>query len=176
MQTGENLCLACGLCCDGSLFDNVRLGPGDDAEQVKASGLPVKFSRAGKPVAFIRQPCPALCADRSCRIYADRPGQCRSFECGVFKDAQSGRISFDAALRLVGKARRKADTVRRLLRELGDTEESLSLDKRFRRVQRRLQSGVADEAEADAFAKLGLAAHQLDLLAHRRFYTQADAE
>ena len=32
MNLGENLCLACGLCCDGTLFDNVQLGLGEDAK------------------------------------------------------------------------------------------------------------------------------------------------
>lgn len=170
MDTGEHLCLACGLCCDGSLFDNVRLGPGDDEEKLKALGLPVKWSRARKRVSFIRQPCSALCADRACRVYADRPAQCRAFECSVFKELQADRITLDAALRSVKQVRRKADKVRRLLRKLGCADESLSLNKRFRRAQRHLESGAAAEAAGDAFAELGLAMHQLDLLAHKKFY------
>ena len=175
MNSGEQLCLACGLCCDGTLFDNVRLGPADDAKKLKALGLPVVVSRSMKPVAFFRQPCAALCADRTCRVYADRPGQCRAFECGVFKDVQAGRITFAAALRWVKQARRKADNIRRLLRQLGDTEEDRSLGDRFRRTQRRMEAGGADAAAGDAFAELGLAVHQLNLLAHEKFYTRAEA-
>ncbi len=169
--TGESLCLSCGLCCDGTLFDNVRLGEGEDAERLKKRGLLVAYSRAKAPVAFVRQPCPALGADRACCVYSDRPAQCRAFECRVFKDAQAGRMTSDAAQRVVARARRKAEQIRGLLRRLGDTEESLSLGKRFRRVERRMESGSADEAAAGDFAALGLALHQLDLLAHRSFYT-----
>ena len=175
MNSGEKLCLACGLCCDGSLFDNVRLGPGDDAKKMKALGLPVTVSRAGTPVTFFRQPCTALCADRTCQVYADRPVQCRTFECGVFKDAQAGRITFADALRLVKQARRRADNIRRLLRKLGDTEEHRPLGDRFRRTQRRMESGRADAAAGDTFAELGLAVHQFNLLAHEKFYTKVDA-
>lgn len=175
VNSGEQLCLACGLCCDGTLFDNVRLGPGDEAQKLKALGLPVEVSRARTPVNFFRQPCTALCADRTCRVYADRPGQCRTFECGVFKDAQAGRITFAAALRWVKQARRKADNVRRLLRKLGDTDERRALGDRFRRTQRRLESGGADAAAGETFAELGLAVHRLNLLAHEKFYTKADA-
>ena len=174
MNSGEKLCLACGLCCDGTLFDNVQLGPGDDAKKIKALGLPVTVSRGRTPVTFFRQPCPALCADRTCQVYADRPGQCRAFECGVFKDAHAGRITFAAALRLVKQARLKADNIRRLLRALGDTDEHRSLGDRFRRTQRRLESGIADQAAGETFAELGLAVHQLNLLAHEKFYTKAD--
>jgi len=175
VNSGEQLCLACGLCCDGSLFDNVRLGPDEDAEKVKTLGLPVKRSRAKRPVAFFRQPCAALGEDCACCVYGDRPAQCRTFECGVFKDAQAGRIGFDAAFRLVKQARRKADKVRLLLRELEDADEKHSLGARFRRTQRRLESEVADESAARVFADLGLAVHKLNLLAHEKFYTEADS-
>ena len=175
MTSGEQLCLACGLCCDGVLFDNVQLGPGDDAKKLKALGLPISISRSTTPVARFRQPCMALCADRTCRLYTDRPLQCRSFECGVFKDAQAGRIEFAAALRLVKQARRRADNIRRLLRKLGDTDEHRSLSERFRRTKRRMESGIAEKTEGDVFAELGLAVHALNLLAHEKFYTKADA-
>ncbi len=174
LKTGEHLCLACGLCCDGTLFDNVQLGPGDDATKMKALGLPVEVTRAQRPITLFRQPCAALCADRTCRVYADRPGQCRSFECGVFKDTEAGRIEFAAALRLVKQARRQADNVRRLLRKLGDTEEHRSLSERFRRTQRRLESGSVDAAAGDTFAELSLAVHKFKLLAHEKFYTRPE--
>lgn len=173
MDLGEELCLACGLCCDGSLFDNVRLGEGDDADRLKSVGLPLKRSRAKAPVTFFPQPCSALCADRRCRVYANRPTQCRSFECQVFKDAMAGKLELAAAARVVKQARRKADEVRHLLRELGDRDESLSLTKRFRRAQKSVLSGGVDEASADVFGQLSLAMHQLDLLAHKRFHTVA---
>jgi uncharacterized protein len=174
VNSGEKLCLACGLCCDGTLFDNVRLGPGDNAKKLQALGLPVAVSRARLPVTFFRQPCTALCADRTCRVYADRPGQCRTFECGVFKDAQAGRITFAVALRRVKQARQKADHIRRLLRRLGDTDEHRSLGDRFRRTQRRLESGNADAAASILFAELGEAVHRFNLLAHEKFYTKVE--
>jgi Fe-S-cluster containining protein len=175
VTSAEQLCLACGLCCDGTLFDNVRLGPDDDAKALKVLGLPVAVSRSRTPVTFFRQPCAALCADRTCRLYADRPGQCRTFECGVFKDAQAGRIKSAAALRLVKQAQRQAGHIRRLLRQLGDTEETRPLGERFRRTKQRLESGIADAAAADTFAELSLAVHAFNLFAHERFYTKAEA-
>ena len=173
MNLGEQLCLACGMCCDGTLFDNVQLGAGDEAQKLKALGLPVAVTRGRTAVTFFRQPCVALCADRKCRVYADRPGQCLAFECGVFKDALAGRIAEAAALRLVKQARRKADNIRRLLRELGDTDEQRSLGDRFRRTQRRMEAGGVDTEAGETFAELGVAVHQFNLLAHDKFYTRA---
>ncbi|MES2694864.1 MAG: YkgJ family cysteine cluster protein [Verrucomicrobiota bacterium] len=175
MKSGEHLCLACGLCCDGTLFDLVKLEPGDDAGKLKALGLPVSLSRGKHPVARFPQPCSALCEDRTCRVYADRPWQCRTFECQLFKDAKAGRITFAAALPVVKQARRRADNVRRLLRELGDTDEHRALGERIHRTSERMESGRADEGAKAKFADLSLSIHRLKLLSQNRFYTQNDA-
>ena len=172
MTPSEQLCLACGLCCDGTLFDNVRLEPGDDAARLKALGLPVKVSRGREPVARFPQPCAALCADRTCRVYADRPRQCRTYECMVYQEAVAGRLDYPAALRRVKNARRQADRVRKLLRRLGDTEEHRSLGERFHRMQERMEAAPPDAAALATFADLSLAVHRLKLLAHAKFFTR----
>jgi uncharacterized protein len=176
VESGEQLCRACGLCCDGTLFDLVKLEPGDDGGKLKALGLPVSLSRGKTPVARFPQPCSALCEDRTCRLYAERPWQCRTFECQLFKDAKAGRITFAAALPVVKQARRRADKVRRLLRELGDTDEHRALGERFHRTSERIESGNADEAAKTKFADLSLAVHRLKLLSHNKFYTQNEAQ
>lgn len=167
----EQLCLACGLCCDGTLFDNVRLKPGDVAAKLKSLGLPLATSRGQAPVTLFPQPCAALCRDRSCRVYADRPVQCAEFECRVLQDTEAGRIEFSAALRLVKKTRREADRIRDLLRLLGDTDEHRSLNDRFRQTQRRLESG-ADAKSAALFADLSQAIHTFHLLTHEKFHVR----
>jgi hypothetical protein len=169
----EELCLACGLCCDGTLFDGVKLEPGDDAARLRALGLPVKFARARKPVGRFAQPCAALCADRTCRVYAERPGQCRTFECGVFKKAKAGELDPATALRLVRRGRRLGDRVRKLLRQLGDTDEHRALGERFFRMQCRMEEEKPDAAALALFADLSLVVHQLKLLTMDRFYTRS---
>jgi uncharacterized protein len=174
VEPAEQLCRACGLCCDGTLFDLVKLEAGDDAPKMKVLGLPVKVSRGKVPVARFPQPCAALCADRTCRLYADRPWQCRVFECGVFKEAKAGRITWASALREVKQARQRAEKARRLLRELGDTDEHRALGERFHRTSERLEAGGADDAAKAKFADLSLVVHRLKLQAFDKFYTQSE--
>lgn len=176
MESGEDLCRACGLCCDGTLFDGVKLEAHDDAQKLKALGLPITTSRGKTPVARFPQPCGALCADRSCRLYANRPWQCRVFECRVFKDATAGRIPFTTAFGLVRRMRKRADKARRLLRELGDTDERVALNERFHRISERMESGDADAGALAKFADLSLVMHQLKLDAHDKFYTQTETK
>lgn len=174
MSLTEQLCLACGLCCDGTLFDHVVLQPGDDAKRLKSLDLPVTLSRGKEPVARLPQPCAALCADRTCRAYAHRPKQCRTYECMVFQDARSGRLEHAAALRLVRRARRQADRVRQLLRRLGDADEQRSLGERFHRMQERMEAPAPDETTLALFADLTNAVHRLKLVAHARFFIKAE--
>jgi len=173
VTSSEQLCIACGLCCDGTLFDTVRLEPGDEVKKLQALGLPVTVSRGRQPVAYFPQPCSALCADRTCRLYAQRPQQCRTYECMVFKETQAGRLDPAAALRQVKSARRQADRVRRLLRKLGDADEPRSLGERFHRMQCRMETEAPDESALATFADLSLAVHRLKLLAHAKFFIKA---
>ena len=64
---------------------------------------------------------------------------------------------------------------RLLLRELGDTDEQRSLTERFRRTQRRMESGGSSAAAGDKFSELGLAVHAFHLLTHEKVYTKVDA-
>ena len=94
---------------------------------------------------------------------------------GVFKEIKAGRTTIDAALRTVKQARRRADKVRRLLRELGDTDEHRALGERFHRTSERLEAGNSDDATKAKYADLILEVHHLKLQAHDKFYTQTQA-
>ena len=167
----SDLCLACGLCCNGVLFKDVELQPADDAIKLAALGLPLKITRDGnQTLAKAPQPCAALCADNRCRIYEDRPQRCRQFECSLFKSVAAGEMAFDKALKTIGTTRQRAEKVRRLLQELGDTDEHVALSLRFQRTRRRIEKKGFDDASADTFGELTLAVHALNLLLSSKFY------
>jgi hypothetical protein len=152
------------------------LEPADDASRLQQLGLPVKVSRGRNPVTRFPQPCAALCQDRTCRIYRDRPSQCQEFECGVLKDAKAGRITYAAGLREVKKGRRRADEVRQLLHELGDTDGHRALGERFHRTSERLEAGGIAEAVKAKYADLTQAVHHLKLQLAAKFYLRSRAK
>ncbi len=176
VSTPDALCLHCGLCCDGTLFRDVELQPGDDADKLRLLGLPVRHPRgeASDPLKF-PQPCAALCSDLRCRVYVDRPARCREFECALFKAVAARKVEVSAALKVIRQTRLQADKVRRLLRELGDTGERVSLARRFKRVKRKLDAGelpdgLDAETAYDHFADLSLAVHELDMRLRTKFH------
>ena len=168
----EQLCLSCGLCCNGVLFKDVELQPGDDAKQLAALGLPLTHPKSPSlnPKSKFPQPCAALCSDNRCRIYAERPARCRDFECALFKSVAAGQTELPAALRAVRTTIQRAAKVRDLLAALGDTDESLALSLRFKRARRRMESAAVDDATADTYADLTMAVHELNLLLAQKFY------
>ncbi len=124
----DQLCPNCGLCCDSTLFADVELRAGDDAKQLAKLGLTIENKTRTK-LAFA-QPC--ACFDgKLCGIYADRPKRCRTFECGLLKRVQAGRLDADAALKTIFAAKLQAEKVRGLLRQLGQIDERLAMTKRY---------------------------------------------
>ena len=163
------LCLACGLCCNGVIFANGQLQPGDNVERLRELGLKLVPTRNPRPeTRKFHQPCAAFDGCR-CQIYPDRPQYCRAFECALLQKFQAQKIETDAALRIIRRARRLADKVKQLLRELGDADEHKPLSVRFRQMQRRMETCELDEASADRFGELTLAVLDLQVLLGKEF-------
>jgi hypothetical protein len=166
----NSLCLECGLCCNGVIFANGQLQSEDDATRLRTLGLKL----AQNPKSEIRNPKflqPCACFDGCrCKIYAERPKYCHEFECLLLKSVKAGRTEISAALRIIRDARRRVEKVKRLLRDLGNTEEELALSKRFRKVKRQLESHPLDDETAGTFADLTLAVHDLNVLLSDAFY------
>ena len=171
----EQLCLNCGLCCNGALFKDVELQPGDDPARLKALGLAIGVTHASSQIRKFAQPCAALDGCR-CRLYAERPQHCRAFECALFQAVHAGKIETAAALRTIRAARRRLARVLRLLRAVGDTDEHRPVSARFRRTAKRLEANAPDAELAALFGRLTLAVHDLNLLLSESFYPGKDAQ
>jgi len=164
----NSLCLECGLCCNGVIFADVQLRPKDNAARLRALGLAfVQKSRAG--VEKFKQPCTAF-GGCQCNIYSERPTYCREFECLLLKSVKAGEVKIEEARRAIRSALRQVETVKGLLRKLGETDESLALSKRFQHLHREVERQPCDKETARAFGELTLAFHELNILLSERFY------
>jgi uncharacterized protein len=153
----SRLCPNCGLCCNGVLFADVELQKGDNAGRLIDLGMSLK--KKGMKRAFV-QPC--RCFDgKLCRIYADRPKRCATFECGLLKLVQSGEMPASAALKRITDAKKLVENVRRLLHRLGDNDEHLALTKRYGRMMAQPIDLSAGEDTGGARGELMLAVNDL---------------
>lgn len=171
-SANQRLCLACALCCNGVIFADVKLQPGEDGSALRALGLRLVAGRGGRRLdagTKLPQPCSALDGCR-CRVYENRPNYCRQFECALLKEVNAGRVGIEAALRAVRSARQRAERALWLLRRLGDTDEHLALAKRFRRTGRRLETSGLDRPTAEVFGELTRTMHELTLIVSDDFY------
>jgi Fe-S-cluster containining protein len=161
----EQLCPNCGLCCNGVLFADVELQKGDNAGRLIDIGMALK--KKGMKRAFV-QPC--RCFDgKLCRIYADRPKRCATFECGLLKRVQTAAMPAPAALKRIADAKKLVEKVRRLLRRLGDDDEQLALTKRYSRMMSKPIDLSADEDTGEARSELMLAVNDLMHVLQREF-------
>lgn len=167
MNSIDQLCPNCGLCCDSALFADVELRRGDDPQRLAALGLAIQRKTPTKLAAS--QPC--ACFDgQLCKIYADRPRRCRLFECGLLKRVAAGEMTAPAALQRITEAKRLAETVRRLLRASGQRDEQAALTHRYAEVMRApVDFSVA--GAADRRGELMLAVNALMQLLEREFLT-----
>ena len=147
------------------LFGDVELQRGEDVEHLVR--LVVDLFRKGRKTAF-SQPC--SCFDgKLCGIYADRPRQCRAFECGLLKRVGGGKLTFGAALKIIAETRRNADTVLKLVRELGNMEETQPLNQRYAAIIAEPIDMSADEAAVERRGELMMAVAKLMETLERNF-------
>lgn len=99
------VCQACGLCCDGTLFTVIPLGP----SEVVSARLPVFVREDGSRA--VRQRCAALEGTR-CSAYEARPAACRRFECALYAAVSEGEVDEVEARAIVDQARGGSSGVR----------------------------------------------------------------
>ena len=163
-SAASRLCAACGMCCNGVLFDIVRLQPGDSPKGLAALGLKVKRKRGQ---GHFMQPCPAHCGSE-CSIYASRPERCRVFECRQLQRVAAGEITEATALEKIGAARRLVAEIHALLLRAGGTNAKHALAKRCANALAE-PPNPSDETVTESRALLTRAKQNLDALLDQEF-------
>ncbi|MBI1298543.1 hypothetical protein GC175_26720 [bacterium] len=104
----QSLCMRCGLCCDGTLFEWARVVPDDDPAQLDAGGFVLQTHRDRQRFEL---PCHHQ-QSRICTIYQQwRPSVCHHFKCGVLRRMEAGELSVDEAQALILRTVKVADRV-----------------------------------------------------------------
>lgn len=94
------LCVACGLCCDGTLHNHALLSP-EDVDQARRLGLEV-IDDASVRLSF-RLPCPRFCG--RCTVFPDRPRICGTYRCKLLKELDADQVDLTTALDRVAMAK-----------------------------------------------------------------------
>lgn len=110
----EHFCVACNMCCDGSIFDRVevvslerdQIGPRRDIRLDAVEGY-----------HYFPQSCGQLNADGSCGCYSVRPGRCRAYMCTTAGKVERGEIDAAEASEIIGRILARRDAFVGLCRE-----------------------------------------------------------
>lgn len=98
-----SLCLACGFCCDGTLFNRVPL------LEAEVPTLKVRLEVV-EGQHHARQPCPAL-DGTACRVYSERPLTCRRYRCLLLEAHEATEVSLAGAVSIVEQTRALRSTL-----------------------------------------------------------------
>ncbi|MFC2108982.1 YkgJ family cysteine cluster protein [Bacteroidota bacterium] len=94
MNDSLNVCLACGLCCDGTLIGFVQVAS-DELFRLKKL---MEIEDSGNN-GFFLQPCDNYCD--GCSIYTKRPKQCIDFKCGLLTSVETKQLDFNSANEII---------------------------------------------------------------------------
>jgi hypothetical protein len=97
VRNGADLCLQCGMCCDGTLFSHAPVEP-SESSLVEACGLAPPGSGE---LANFDLPCPAF-VDGCCSRYTDvRPHVCGAYRCRPLEHYERGVATLDESAEIV---------------------------------------------------------------------------
>jgi hypothetical protein len=97
----QSLCVQCGLCCDGTIFEWARVFPEDDLAQLEADGFILLTTAARSGFAL---PCHHQ-QGRICGVYQRwRPQVCHTFRCALLRRVEAGEVAWAEALARIERA------------------------------------------------------------------------
>ncbi len=96
-DNSENICIKCGFCCDGTMFNYAIITENEPLE----TGYSFETS-LNKQRSF-RLPCKYL-QDKVCSIYNQRPYTvCESFRCKLLRSVISDNVSYTDAIKTINE-------------------------------------------------------------------------
>jgi len=109
---GRTLCKACGICCSGLLYSQVKINA---VEADRLIPLDLQINKA-HPEA-LPHPCGAY-NGHCCNIYLDRPKVCREYQCKLLKEVISSDTQLNDALEIVDITKQQGLWIRNALNKI----------------------------------------------------------
>jgi len=163
MNESENLCISCGLCCDGTLIGFVQL----DREEL----LPVKqlmdIEQTGENGMFFL-PCNELGCN-GCNIYSQRPKACRNFECRVLKSVEKKELTFDKATEVIDVVKQKKIAIEKQVATLQIELQSKSFHFKTLELKKLLRKDKSELSLSENHQELKLELEELEELLSKSF-------
>lgn len=116
----KNICVECGLCCDGSIYPNVFIHDDDDASFMQEFGfIPVKVN------GELSSPLPCKWQKENlCTLYHDprRLKTCKDYKCKLLEQYLADEISYDFTMDEIKELLKIRNSIRRFSEQLSSPE------------------------------------------------------
>ena len=149
MSDAENICLACGLCCDGTLIGFVQLDADEITDINKIMDIEVVNDNG-----FFLHPCKKYC--NGCTIYAQRPKNCDRFKCELLHTVDQKTLSFNSAVDVVSIIKQKKIAIEQKLATLNIELQSGSFYFKMVELKKLLQNNKSHQELASDLKELDL--------------------
>jgi hypothetical protein len=163
----SDLCLSCGLCCDGTLIGHVQLGK-EDLTAVKA----VMEIEDENGHGFFHQPCKKYCD--GCTIYTERPDPCISFKCGLLNSFDAKELNFNATAEIILEVKRQKIAIEKKLAVLPLELKSSSFYFKMVELKKLLQKNKKESSLNTIKEELIIDLEQLNALILKHFDVSLD--
>lgn len=97
----DHVCLACNMCCDGSMFTHVGVSE-DEKPFVAERGF---LSSAADGSLRMQQGCRYLGHDGACGCYENRPNDCKAFNCNLLLSVEANFRTMAEAVEIAQEGR-----------------------------------------------------------------------
>ena len=134
-----SLCLKCGLCCDGTMFQVANVTP-EEADRLEG-----KVELTADRTQLV-QGCRALDGCR-CGVYLERPAVCRTFKCLALASLEAGKLSEAEAHEAIDEVQGRRKRVAELL-GVDDVHHAVGL------AREQVGAGTASQEVSDALRRL----------------------
>ena len=160
----QNICISCGFCCDGTLFDNATLQPGE------TDNLPDDLKKNcydKEKGAFFHLPCQYF-SGKCTRYSGVRLQICSHFRCKLLTDFEKQLLTPGNVYQIIDNVRVHLKEITRLAHDVLQLEEQVT----FREIQQMLGK-LPEEMKEDILTKvLAGRCNILDALLIRHFKTE----
>ena len=137
-SVASDLCLSCGMCCNGTIFEYADLKESEH-ETVVRLGISSRSDLARDPSTF-PLPCSRLDGAR-CTCYGDgRPSVCGDFSCDLLLSLADGTTEFADAKKLVARTLEISDRVRTQLESEVDNDGRRSIGELTTALAKRMKA------------------------------------
>ncbi len=104
----KELCAACSMCCNGTLYLYVTL-TNDDVRRLEKYPQLALTTKNEQP--SFSEPC-VFHGASGCSVYADRPDACRRYSCALLSAVQHDEVSVDDAKLIIEEALARVEIVK----------------------------------------------------------------